>query len=104
MFSPEVRFYPSPRTAALDFLMDAISQLEEEFDKTHDTATAKTIGTTLGKYNHVFDLIMRNNNLPFVVSFLRDQVTELSTQVKDQEDYKNIQRLDCLVDDLSRAA
>ena len=104
MFSPEVRIYPSPRTAALDFLMDAISQLEEEFDKANDTETVRTIEASLEEYNHAFDLIMRGNYLPFVASFLRDQVTELSTQVEDQEDYENIQRLSCLAADLSRTA
>ena len=104
MISPEVRFYPSPRTAALDFLMDAISQLEEEFDQTHDADTARTIGASLKEYNHAFDLIMRGNNLPVVASFLHDQVTELSTQVKDQKNYENIQRLSCLAADLSRTA
>ena len=104
MFTPEVRFGLAPRDSALDFLMDAVSQLEEESDNAKDPETAKTIEAELVKYNRAFDLIMCGNNLSEVATFLRDQVTELRNQAKNQEDYKNTQRLSCLADDLSSAA
>src|SRR3989344_2757362 len=104
MITPEVRPNLSPNHAAYDFLLDAISQLEEEWDAESNTQTAIRIEESLDKYNHALDTLTHENNIPFIVRFLRDQVTELSTQVKNQEDYKNIQRLSCLAANLNRTA
>lgn len=104
MISPEVKFYPSPDTTAHDYFMEAISQLEEELDTAGNKQTAKKIEDSLEKYNQAFDALTHGHNIPFVVEFLQNQVTELRNQAKGQEDYKNIQRLSCLADDLSHAA
>ena len=104
MFNPEVRPQLLHRIDAYAHFMDTIAQLEEELETVSDTQVAERLEKSLAKYNQAFDVLTHENNIPFVTSFLRDQVTELSTQVKDQEDYNHIQRLNCLAADLSRAA
>ena len=81
-----------------------ITDPEFHQQRIEDWVELEKLTEALAKYNQAFDVLTHENNIPFVTSFLRDQVTELSTQLKDQEDYKNIQRLSCLADDLSRAA
>ena len=104
MFNPEVRPQLSHRIDAYAHFMDAIAQLEEELETESNMQAAERLEESLEQHNQAFDVLAHENNIPFVASFLRAQVTELSTQVNDQEDYKNIQRLSCLAADLSRAA
>jgi len=82
----------------------AITDPELHQLRIEDMAEFIELEATYKAYNHTLGVLIYENNIPLVANFLRDQVTLLSTQMKDPEDYKNIQRLSCLADDLSRAA
>ena len=82
----------------------AITDPKFHQQRIEDWVEFEKLTEALAKYNQAFDALTHGHNIPFVVGFLRDQVTGLSTQVEDQEDYENIQRLSCLAADLSRTA
>ncbi|KKR47952.1 MAG: hypothetical protein UU32_C0040G0005 [Candidatus Woesebacteria bacterium GW2011_GWB1_41_10] len=104
MFSPEVRSHLPPYDAAYDYLLDAISQLEEELDIEGNIQAAKKIKDSLEEYNHMLDTLTHDNNIPLVASFLEDQAEELFATMTDPENTEKIQGLQHLAASLSRAA
>ena len=99
-----------PYMRANDYFLTSAAQIYDEIDTILNQGRKIDIGklTKLEEdfqaLSQAFDALTHGHNIPFVVSFQRDQVTELSTRVKDQEDYENIQRLNCLAAELSKAA
>lgn len=82
----------------------AITDPEFHQQRIEDWVELEKLTEALAKYNQAFDTLTHGHNIPFVVGFLRDQVAELSIQVKDPKGYRNIQQLNCLADDLNHAA
>ena len=82
----------------------AITDPEFHQQRIEDWVELEKLTEAFAKYNQAFDALTHGHNIPFVVGFLQNQVTELRSQAKGQEDHENIQRLSCLADNLSRAA
>lgn len=92
------------------YFMDRIAEIEDEMDailnhgRQIDVRIFRDLEKDFQSFSNAFDALTHGHNIPFVVGFLQNQVTELRSQAKGQEDYENIQRLSYLADDLSRAA
>lgn len=99
-----------PLIDATKYFMDCIAQIEDEMDtilnqgRKIDIRKLRKLEEDFQAFSQAFDALTHDHNIPFVVEFLQDQVTELSRQAENDEDYKNIQHLSCLAANLASPA
>lgn len=86
--------------------MNAISELEEEYDRTRatDPREARKIEVSIARYNRALDLLSRGNNNSLVISFLEKRAKRLEAKTVTPSYTENPEELRKLALGLNPAA